>query len=462
MHRLSGFDASLLYLESSSQPMNTCTLMELDTSTMTEGYAFDVFRSKLSVLIPALPEFRMKLADSRMNLDTPVWVEDPNFELDQHLHRVAWPAPCGRRELSEVAGRLVAGLMDRDRPLWDMWVIDDASPTDPTGGGRVAVMLRIHHALVDAVTAGNLMARLCSTEIAPEAPAPAEGVGTVSKRAIIFDGMRGFASRPRHLVSEVLPASVSAIRKTLRRAADGRAMPSPMTAPRTPFNGNITQDRTVAYTQLELDDVKAIKSAFDVKLNDVMLALLAGALRRYLTDRAALPQASLVAMMPISVFDSDRSSRNQMSAMFSRLFTHIAEPADRLKAIAEATSTAKQHSSELGATLLQDWTQHAPGSLAMIMRLYRWSGLSARRPAYNVSLSNVHGHEVQCYLLGAAITGRYPLGPLLNGVGLNVSVVSLNGKLDVGLVACPQLLPDLWDLADNLHIALKELLEATT
>ena len=96
------------------------------------------------------------------------------------------------------------------------------------------------------------------------------------------------------------------------------------------------------------------------------------------------------------------------------------------------------------------------------MRLYKWSGLSARRPAYNVSLSNVRGHEVQCYLLGAAIVGRYPLGPLLNGVGLNISVVSLNGKLDVGLVACPQLLPDLWDLADGLPIALKELLETTS
>ena len=460
MHRLSGFDASLLYLESSSQPMNTCTLMELDTSTMPQRYSFACFRSKLSELIPALPEFRMKLADSPMNLDTPVWVEDPNFDLDQHLYRVQWPAPGGRRELSEVAGRLVAGLMDRTRPLWDLWVIDGASPTDPTHGGRIAVMLRIHHALVDAVSAGNLMSRLCSTEVAPKPPAPAEGVGTVSKQAVIFDGLRRFASRPWHLGSKVLPTSVSAIRKTVRRAADGRAMPGPMTAPRTPFNGNITEHRTIAYAQLDLDDVKAVKSKFDVKLNDVMLALLSGALRRFLTERGALPEASLVAMMPISVFDADRSSRNQMSAMFSRLYTDIADPGSRLRAIAEATSTAKQHSSELGATLLQDWTQYAPGSLSMIMRLYRWSGFSARRPAYNLSLSNVHGHEVQCYLLGAAIMGRYPLGPLLNGVGLNVSVVSLNGKMDIGLVACPQLLPDLWEFADCLPVALKELLEA--
>lgn len=461
MHRLSGFDASLLLLETNSQPMNTCTFMELDASTMVGGYSFDRFRSKLSELMPALPEFRMKLADSRLNLDTPVWVEDPDFDLDQHLHRVELPAPRGRRELSELTGQLAAGLLDRTRPLWDMWVID-GSGTDPLVSARVAVLLRIHHALVDAVTAGNLMARLCSTEAVPQPSDPAEGVGSVSKSAIVLDGLRRFASRPWHLGSEVLPATVAGIGKTLRRAADGRAMPGPMTAPRTPFNGNITEHRSIAYVQLDLEDVKTVKSKFGVKLNDVMLALVSGALRQFLTDRAALPEASLIAMMPISVFDTDRSSRNQMSAMFSRLYTDIADPAQRLRAIADATSTAKQHSSELGGTLLQDWTQYAPGSLSMIMRLYRWSGLSARRPAYNLSLSNVHGHEVQCYLLGAAITGRFPLGPLLNGVGLNMSVVSLNGKLDVGLVSCPQLLPDLWDLADNLPIALKELLETTS
>jgi diacylglycerol O-acyltransferase len=460
MYRLSGFDAYLLSLESTSQTMNTCTFMELDASTMPGGYTFDRLRSKLSERIPALPEFRMQLGDSPLNLDTPVWVDYPDFDLDEHLHRVELPAPGGRRELSELAGRLAAGLLDRTRPLWDMWVIEGLSGTGPATSGRIAVLLRVHHVLVDAVTAGDLMSRLCSTEVNPEAPPAREGFGSVSKRALVLDGLRRFASRPWHLVTGVLPASVAGVVTSVRRAAQGQAMASPMTAPRTPFNGDVNDHRNIAYAQLNLDDVKALKNKFGVKLNDVMLALISGALRQFLIDRAALPEASLVAVMPISVFDAERQSRNQMSAMFSRLYTDIADPAQRLKAIAEATSIAKEHSSDIGDTLLQDWTQYAPGLMSMMMRLYRWSGLSARRPVYNVSLSNVRGHEVQCYLLGAAIAGRYPLGPVLNGVGLNISVVSLNGKLDVGLVSCPQLLPDLWDLAEGLPIALKELLDA--
>lgn len=233
-------------------------------------------------------------------------------------------------------------------------------------------------------------------------------------------------------------------------------------APRTPFNGNLTEHRTIAYVQLDLGDVKTVKEKFGVKVNDVMLALVSGALRQILVDRAALPEAALVAAMPISVFEANRASRNQLSGMLSSLCTDIADPADRLKAIAEASSVAKAHSLAIGSTLLQDWTQCAPWLLTLGMRIYRWSGLSERRPVYNLTLSNVPGPQVQCYLLGAAVRARYAFGPLFHGAGLLIIVMSLNGNLDVGVVSCSDLLPDLWDLTDGLPVALKELLDAAS
>jgi WS/DGAT/MGAT family acyltransferase len=226
-------------------------------------------------------------------------------------------------------------------------------------------------------------------------------------------------------------------------------------APRTLFNGNVTKSRTAAYVQLNLADVKAAKDRFGVTVNDVMLAVVSGALRRFLLDRGALPQTGLLAMMPVAVFDEARAGRNQLAFRLTNLHSDMADPVERLEAITESTSLAKQHSSAIGST--QDWLQCVPGLLAFGMRFYKWSGLSERRPVYNLSVSNVRGPETQGYLLGAAITGRHAFGPVVHGCGLDVVAVSLNGKLDIGLVSCSDLLPDLWDLADGLPAALSEL-----
>ncbi len=180
-------------------------------------------------------------------------------------------------------------------------------------------------------------------------------------------------------------------------------------------------------------------------------------LRQFLLDRDELPEASLVAMVPVSVHDrSDRPGRNQVSGMFTKLETHIADPAERLKAIAEANTTAKEHSSAIGgATLLQDWSQFAgPAVFGIAMRVYARSRLTEARPVHNLVVSNVPGPQIPLYFLGAEVSAMYPLGgPIFHGSGLNITVMSLNGKLDVGLISCPpELLPDLWDLADDFAV----------
>jgi diacylglycerol O-acyltransferase len=462
MQRLSGLDASFLYLETAAQPLHVCSILELDTSTMPGGYTFDKFRDLLSERIKAMPEFREKIADNRFNLDHPVWVDDKDFDVDRHLHRIGLPAPGGRRELAEICGHLASLPLDRSRPLWEKWVIENVDGTDPREGGRLVVLTKVHHAGVDGVSGANLMSQLCSTEPDAPAPDPVEGPGDANHLEIAVTGAVRFATRPLKLVNAV-PVTLTSVVDTVKRARSGLSMASPFAAPRTAFNANVTGHRNIAFTQLNLDDVKKVKNHFGVKLNDVVMALVSGVLRTFLENRGELPGNSLVAMVPVSVRDkSDRPGRNQVSGMFSRLETHIADPAERLKAIADANSVAKQHSSAIGATLLQDWSQFAaPAVFGVAMRVYAASRLSGAKPVHNLVVSNVPGPQVPLYYLGCEVAAMYPLGPIFHGSGLNITVMSLNGKLDVGIVSCPELLPDLWDMADDFQVALDELLDAT-
>jgi WS/DGAT/MGAT family acyltransferase len=462
MQRLSGLDASFLYLETATQPLHVCSLLELDTSTMPGGYTFDRMREAMILRIKGMPQFREKLADSRFNPDHPVWVDDDDFDVDRHMHRIGLPPPGGRRELTEICGHIAALSLDRSRPLWEKWVIENIGGTDAHEGGRLAVMTKVHHAGVDGVTGANLMSQLCSTEPDAPAPEPVEGVGGGSELEIAISGAMKFASRPLKLVNMV-PTTLSSVVDTVRRARSGLAMARPFAAPKTAFNANITSHRNVAYAQLNLEEVKAVKNHFGVKVNDVVMALVAGVLRKFLDDRGELPGSPLIAMIPVSVHDkSDRPGRNQVSGMFVSLQTHIDDPAERLKSIAEANSVAKQHSSAIGATLLQDWTQFAaPAVFGVAMRLYASTRLPEARPVHNLVVSNVPGPQNPLYYLGSEVKAMYPLGPIFHGSGINITVMSLSGKLDVGIVSCPELLPDLWDLADDFEVALDELLRAT-
>ncbi|MBV8350524.1 MAG: wax ester/triacylglycerol synthase family O-acyltransferase, partial [Mycolicibacterium sp.] len=151
MQRLSGLDASFLYLETPSQHLHVCSILELDTSTMPGGYTFDRLRDALSLRLKAMPQFRESLANSPLNLDHPVWVDDKSFDVSRHLHRIGLPPPGGRAELSEICGHIASLPLDRSRPLWEMWVIEGIAGTDPYADGRLAVMTKVHHAGVDGV-----------------------------------------------------------------------------------------------------------------------------------------------------------------------------------------------------------------------------------------------------------------------------------------------------------------------
>ena len=454
MERLSGLDAFFLYLETPTQPLNVCCVVELDTSTMPGGYSYSRLRAELRKRVSALPEFRMKLADNQLNLDHPVWVDDEDFQLRRHVHRVGVPPPGGRRDLAEICGYIAGLPLDRDRPLWEMWVLEGGARDD-----ALTVMLKVHHAMVDGIAGAHLLTKLCSPQPDAPPPQPVAGAGGAHPLQIAASGLMGFAKRPLRLAT-VVPATALTLAQTLLRARDGRTMAAPFSAPPTSFNGALSRHRNIAYTQLDMRDVKRVKNRFGVTVNDVVVALCAGVLRRFLLERGELPDNPLVATVPVSVHGkSERPGRNHTTWMFCRLESHISDPAERIRTIAAGNTAAKDHTAAMGPTLLHDWTEFGGQTMfGAAMRILPRIPLPDS-PVFNLILSNVPGPQAEMYFLGCRMDTMYPLGPLLAGAGLNITVMSFNGEMGIGIVACPDLLPDLWGIADGFPDALKELLE---
>jgi diacylglycerol O-acyltransferase len=460
MQRLSGIDSTFLSIETPSHLMHVAMVSVFDPADMPGGYSFDKVRSMIASRLPLIPLFRRRLAEVPFHLHHPVWVEDPDFDLDYHLRRVAAPAPGGMAELCAMAGDFVGYQLDRSKPLWEMQVVEGLE------GGKIGLLAKVHHSTVDGVSGAEMMVHLFDMEpIAPPAEAPPDErpVDHVpSDYEMVAYAARSILGHPARL-ARLVPATLGSVVGLLRsrRDRDGPGMAVPFTAPRTPFNAAITAHRKVAVAHLVLDDVKRVKKAFGTTVNDVVLALCAGALRTYLDKLGQLPETPLVAVVPISVRgeEVDEASSNQVSAMFVSLATDIADPVSRLRAIAEATKGAKEEHQAIGSSMLQDWAQlAAPALFGAASRLYSSMKLADRhRPIHNVIVSNVPGPPFPLYLAGARLTMLCPLGPVMEGAGLNITVLSYQDSIDVGLIACRELMPDLDDLASAFVEAMAEL-----
>ena len=461
MKQLSGLDASFLYLETPSQLLHVCGLMVLQPESIPDGYSFASMKDKMARQAGAIPEFRQKLRHVPLNLDHPVWVDDEDFDIDCHVHRVAAPAPGGSEELSEMIGHLAGIQLDRSRPLWDMWVIEGLAD------GRIAVFMKMHHATVDGTSGMGLLAHLCTLEPQPLPPKPdPKDVGTPpadpGELGLLVRALVRNTTRPWRMAKLVAP-TVGALAGTVDRARKGTAMAAPGTAPRTAFNGTISGHRRIAFTDLQLDAIKAIKNAADATVNDVVLTLCGGALRRYLEERDELPETSLLATVPVSVRGTSTAGGvNQVSALFTRLGTDIADPAERLRFVAAGNRTAKEHNKAIPAEALQEWAElAAPKTFGMAVRIYSGLRLAEKHPVvHNLVVSNVPGPPVPIYFLGGLVEAMYPLGPVFHGAGLNITVISSNGKVHVGLIACEEQMPDLWDLANHFPEELAALSKA--
>ncbi|SFW89748.1 WS/DGAT/MGAT family O-acyltransferase [Amycolatopsis australiensis] len=459
MQRLSGLDASFLYLETSSQVLHVCGLLTLDGSTVPGGYTFAQLKEKLDERVRVIPAFRRKLHNPLWNIGHPVWVEDEDFDLDHHVHRIGVPAPGDRAELAELCAHIAGQQLDRAHPLWQLYVIEGLAD------GQIAVLLKMHHASVDGVSGASLITYLAG--LAPDAPMPVveqpRNPAVPSPLDLLRSGVENFAKRPAE-VARLLPDLLELVPRWLGKALRGKGMPVPFTAPRTSLNGTITGHRSVAFAQLDLDEIKEVKNAFGVTVNDVVLALVAGALRDFLEARGELPEDPLVATVPVSVHDRTEREHgsNKVSAFFASLPTHLPDPAARVFFLAEANRLSKDHHYDIDADMLQDWAQFsAATAFGLAVRAYSALRLAEKHPVvHNLVVSNVPGPPMPLYFLGARITGLYPLGPVFHGAGLNVTVLSNAGKVHVGLLGARELVKDLWPLADALPEALEQLLKA--
>jgi diacylglycerol O-acyltransferase len=462
MDRLSGLDASFLYLETPAQLMHVCGLIVLDPSTMPEPYSFAAMRDGIDERVRDVPDFTRKLRRVPLGLDHPVWVRDTQFDIERHVHRLALPTPGGYAELTELAGHLAGLPLDRSRPLWEMWVIEGYRDDD--GRELVAVFQKMHHATVDGVSGANLISHLCSLE--PDAePLGAQqekkawphepGRGELLGRALVTSTTRPFTT------FGLLAPTVKGVIGTIGRAREGTAMAAPLTAPRTSFNGTITGHRAIALAQMDLDTVKAVKAATGTTVNDVVLAVAGGALRSYLEDRDELPSSSLLATVPVSVRSESKRAEgaNKVSALFTRLGTDIEDPLERLEDMATSNRHAKEHHQAISADSLQDWAEFAaPRTFGLAVRAYAGLRLAEKHPVvHNLVISNVPGPPLPLYFMGARIEALHPLGPVFHGAGLNITVMSNNGRVGVGVIACRESMPDVDDLARRFPAELERL-----
>lgn len=461
MERLTGLDASFLYLETDSQLLHVCAMLILDPDADGTPYEFEELKAELGRRMHLIPAMRRRLHMVPFNLDHPVWVEDSRFDIDYHVRRVGIPAPGGERGLADLTADIAGRPLDRNRPLWEMWVAEGLPDN------RIAVISKYHHAIVDGITGTNMMMHLCDLEPGlrysePETEsAPAEGEPNdlllAAEAALKIPGKLGIFG----MVPQTLGVLGGLVQRRRRSKAVG--MPLPFTAPRTPFNLAITPHRAVSFTQADFADIKEIKSAFGVKVNDVVLAVVGGVLRGYLESRDELPESTLIASVPVSVHDTSRHTEgtNKVSTIFARLRTDIADPVERLRLIAEDNRGAKEEHNLIGADFLQDWAKYAPpNTFQLAVRAYSSLKLAEHHPVvHNLVVSNVPGPDFPMYFLGHRVAGMYPFGPVFHGAGLTITVLTNDGAMDFGFIACKELVPDVQRIADAVPEVITELLK---
>jgi diacylglycerol O-acyltransferase len=466
MERLSGLDASFLYLETPSLHMHVAMTMVFDPSTVPGGYSFQRMKQLIADRIPQAPVFRRRLVEVPLRLGHPIWVDDPEFDIDFHVRLAAVPSPGGLHELADLAGEIAGHQLDRDRPMWEMWIVEGLAD------GRIGFIAKMHHSTVDGVSGAALLSVLFDLEPQPEPGPP--GDPPVEERIpsgleLMAQATVARAMRPFEITQDIVRTAyrVLNVRRVRQDSEDetGRGKAAlPLSAPRTSFNNALTRRRSVALTAIGLDDVKRLKKATGTTVNDVVLAACTGALRAFLLEGDELPDKPLVAVVPVSVRPDHASQKgsNQVSSMFVQLPVDLHDPLDRLMAIHEGTKGAKEEHNALGADMLLNWAEYStPNVFANAARLYSAMRLADRhRPIANLVISNVPGPDFPLYLGGAELKAGFPLGPVMDGMGVNITIMSYRGVLYWGVMACPDSIPRVWNLTADIPLALDELLAA--
>ena len=495
MKQLSGVDAGFLYMETATS-FGHISSLSIYERPKTRGFKpYEAFRSHLAARLPELEPFRRRLVEVPFQLDHPWWIEDPDFDLDFHVRHVAVPPPGGDKELADFVARVIGRPLDRSRPLWEAYVIEGLEQR------RWAALLKFHHATIDGAAGAALMTMFLQDQPGPDPSladrdsagsksADSEGIGIEKPVPTPMEMMGrtalGFAGRPERFLRAQYRAMTEANQIVSERGSDlfgtylkslgsqrsersGRhdaPSPPPGMAPPTPFNRSITAHRRCAFGSASLDDVKTVKNRHDVTVNDVVMAVCAGALRRYLSKHDALTDRPLIAAVPVSIRTGDEVEpwTNRVSSIVAPLPTHLDDPGERLRSSHQAMLDAKTNFDLVPADALQDFAQFSPPAVfteaAALMT--RMKIADRVNPPINLVISNVPGPRQALYLGPAKLAHYYPVSTIAEGMGLNITVQSYEDRLDFGLVACRELVPDLSDLLTMITDELADLVDLAT
>ncbi len=457
---MEGVDAGYLYMETPTMHMHTLKIALMEP---TESFDLTRLQDEMVARLAELPPLRRRAIPAPFYLNHPLWVSDRAVDPTNHVFAHEVPAPGGMAGLEALIGRVAGTPLNRTRPLWEMHVCE------PFDDGRIAVITKMHHALADGVAANALLGNIVDglggdprpARERPHREQELEPTPTWFEqlRMALVDAVLQIGRLP-----ELLSRTWKAVGAVLRhRRASTITVPRPLLdVPRTPFNGALTARRNFATAVLPIDQIKEVQRANGVTMNDVVLAVVSGALRQYLGKRGELPTRSLVAGVPVGTDAADAEPRlggNRVSNIFTSLATDIDDPQERLQAISRTTGESKLIHQTLGASMLVDWVQFAPPApLTAVMRLYsRSRAASYHAPPFNAVVSNVRGPGAAVSISGAHLRDLFSVGPILEGIGLNVTAWSYVDRMNFSFLSCPDLVDDLAPLVAELPRALEEL-----
>jgi WS/DGAT/MGAT family acyltransferase len=463
MKHLSGMDATFFHVETPETPMHVGSLCLASLPEGYEGDFYEDYKTQLGSRLHLAEVFERKLALMPFELSNPIWVDDDDVDLDYHVRRIILSKPGTFEQLEQYVARLHSSLMDRSRPLWEIYVIEGLKD------GQVAIYSKVHHAAVDGQAGVALVKALY--DISPE-PRPVKPRREKSRAESYQLGAAELAMAAIKNTAEqyikmitTLPNTWQAI-TSLSLPKISEALPNigPNTdwglAPRTPLNVSITNQRSYAARSVSLADVKQTAKRLNVTLNDIVLAACAQALRQYLADDNALPKAPLLAAVPVSLREAGNTEQNnQVSIMLVSLATDIADPLERLRAINQSSASSKEITGSLKAVIPTDYPSFgAPWLMSGLATLLGRSKIADNLPPLaNVTISNVPGPQVPLYMAGAKVNTYFPVSIPAHSMALNMTVQSYNGMLDYGLIGCRRAVPNIGELADYVVDAHRQL-----
>ena len=475
MQRMKGMDAAFLYFETPTMHMHVVGVLVLDASDLAGGIGIGGITRALEERIHLIPPFRRRVVAPIGAIDHPVWIEDPDFDLAEHIMLAPLKTPVTWHDLERFVGEVAGRPLDRHRPLWEMWVVEGLERLKGLEGleslenGGTALVTKVHHAVMDGAAGGDLIASLfdLTPEIATVSPELMSWQPDAVPSALELAG-RSIFSLPRYgreaprALAQILGSVAGMTRTWIEQRAAGTA--APLTAPRTSLNGAVTAHRSVSLNRVDLDVVREIRRAFGTTINDVVLAATATALRQYLMAHGTAATGTLIAAVPVDVrTDGDKGAggdlANHVSSMMVPLPLEPDDPVERLRDVHARAASSKALHSAFGPQSLEQLSGFLPPTVATAAaRLY--SGLKLARlhpPVFNLVVSNIPGPPVDLYLAGARVAGIFPMGPVMEGTGLNLTVLSEANHLNVGIMACPELVPCVEEVGAAFVEAIEEL-----